>query len=283
MIHRQKILMALMQELGGNIPADKLQPLLFLYCHSFVEHNHYYDFIPSADGPVSLQAAEDKKLLTKKKKLEAGDDWIAPTNVKRFAVELDFFEKIAVQKMKNQQMQQLSREELLAQIRASHPECATAAQTDSEDETMFFTIGYEGVSPEAYVNSLIAHKVKLLCDVRKNAYSQKFGFTKGELQSALGVAGIDYLHMPELGIVSEKRQALKTDADYKALFDEYERTTLAGQQDALKQLAQLAQQHGRVAITCFEAEPYHCHRSRVASALRARDDFTIPIQHIKHT
>ena len=201
-------------------------------CQSFVNHNHYYDFIPSADGPMSLQAEEDKKLLTRKKQLQTSEDWVAAKGIRRHAVPLDFFEKSAVQRMKNQGMHEKSREELLVIIRESHPEYSTAAQTGEADEKMFFTIGYEGISPEGYVNSLIEHKVKLLCDVRKNAYSQKFGFTKGELQSALAVASIDYLHMPEPGIVPEKRQELNTDADYRALFDEYERTTLAEQQGA---------------------------------------------------
>lgn len=282
MIHRQKILMAIVQELGGTIPANIMQPLLFLYCHNFVDHNHYYDFIPSDDGPVSLQAEEDKKLLTRKKQLQAVEDWVATKGIKRHAVPLDFFEKSAVQRMKNQGLQDKSREELFAIIRESHPEYSTAAGTGEANEKMFFTIGYEGVSPEAYVNSLIENKVTLLCDVRKNAYSQKFGFTKGELKSALAVAGIDYLHIPELGIVSEKRQELNTDADYRALFDEYERTTLSEQQGALERLMQLANERGRIAITCFEAEPHQCHRSRIASTLREREDFTIPIKHIKH-
>ena len=282
MIYRQKILMAIVQELGGTISTDIMQPLLFLYCHKFVDHNHYYDFIPSADGPVSLQAEEDKKLLTRKKQLQTSDDWVAAEGIKRHAVPLDFFEKSAVQRMKNQGIHEKSRDELLAIIRESHPEYNTTTQTGEAEEKMFFTIGYEGVSLETYVNSLREHHVTLLCDVRKNAYSQKFGFTKGELQSALAVAGIDYLHIPDLGIVSEKRQELNSDADYKALFDEYECTTLAEQQGALGKLMQLAGERGRVAITCFEADPYQCHRSRVASALRGRDDFTIPIKHIKH-
>lgn len=131
-----------------------------------------------------------------------------------------------------------------------------------------------------YLNKLIQHNVRLLCDVRKNAYSQKYGFTKGELKAALESVGIAYRHMPELGIVSEKRQSLNSDADYRELFDEYEKTTLASQQGKLDELAALAKQHQRIAITCFEADCYHCHRSRVAGALKQREDFKIPIKHL---
>lgn len=86
--------------------------------------------------------------------------------------------------------------------------------------------------------------------------------------------------MPELGIVSEKRQSLNTTADYSALFDEYEATTLASRQDKLDELEQLLEQHRRIAITCFEADCTHCHRSRVAAALKKREHFKIPIKHL---
>lgn len=282
MIYRQQILMALIQELGGHIPADRLHLLLFLYCHEFMEHNHYYDFIPSAEGPVSLQAKEDKKALTDKKLLEKSDDWSAAESKKRFAVDLDFFEKTAFQKMKNAGLAEASHEMLLARIAENFPHYSTSPPTASASvtEPTFFTIGYEGRSPEAYLNTLVENGVRLLCDVRKNAYSQKFGFTKGELEAGLKQVGIAYLHIPELGIESEKRQQLNSPADYKVLFEEYDATTLAKQQDKLGELIQLAQQHGRIAITCFEKDAYCCHRGRVAIALKQRDDFKIFIKHL---
>lgn len=280
-IYRQKILMALAQELGGNIPKNILQPLLFLFCHDYVEHNHYYDFVPSAEGPISLQAQEDKKSLISKKFLEKSDDWIALPNKKRFAMELDFFEKIGLQKMKNDALTSLPREVLLERIAEKNSYYVPAAtMSKTTDEAAFFTIGYEGLTPEAYINKLIQNNIQLLCDVRKNAYSQKYGFTKGELQSALKLAGIAYHHMPELGIVSEKRQNLNSDADYHALFDEYEANILANRHDKLDELESLTRRHGRIAITCFEADCYHCHRSRVASALKKREHFSIPIKHL---
>ena len=40
----------------------------------------------------------------------------------------------------------------------------------------FFTIGYEGISLETYLNKLIINDIKLLCDVRKNSLSMKYDF-----------------------------------------------------------------------------------------------------------
>lgn len=281
MIYRQQILMAMIQELGGHIPAERLHPLLFLYCHEFMEHNHYYDFIPSPEGPVSLQAQEDKKTLIKKKLLQNSEDWVAEEGKKRFAVDIDFFEKTAFQKMKNAGLAEASLAILLAHIaeKFSHFKTLSPA-ADAAQAPVFFTIGYEGRSPESYLNTLAENGVRLLCDVRKNAYSQKYGFTKGELEAGLKRVGIDYLHIPELGIESEKRQQLNSPADYKALFEEYDAITLAKRQDKLTELIQLLRQHGRIAITCFEKDVTCCHRSRVAAALKQRDDFEIPIKHL---
>ncbi len=254
---------------------------LFLFCHEYIENNHYYDFLPTKEGACSVQADADRKSL--KRYLEASPDWVAKEKAPRFAVDLDFFEKIAIQKMKLA-WHGKSEEELTAYLKQHHPafymDAQAAPKSEEGEESIFYTIGYEGISPEEYCNRLLSHKVRLLCDVRKNAYSQKFGFSKAELEAMLTRVGIAYLHMPELGIVSEKRQTLKTQADYDALFEEYERTTLAQEQAALTKLHALLAEHGRIAITCFEAKPGCCHRSSVARHIKQREGFDARVVHL---
>ncbi|WP_200885350.1 DUF488 family protein [Jejuia pallidilutea] len=53
-----------------------------------------------------------------------------------------------------------------------------------ENDITLFTIGYEGISLEHYLNKLIRNNIKLLCDVRKNALSMKYGFSKSQLKNA---------------------------------------------------------------------------------------------------
>ncbi len=280
LIHRMKVLMALVQELGGSISASDLHAYLFLYCHAYIEHNHYYDFIPQATGPHSLQAEADKQVLVNKNCLKASDNWMATEGIERFAVALDFFEKLAIQQLKNRWLDTPS-EALHLYVHEQYPDYVTHQKTASAaEEQVFYTIGYEGKTPEAYLNTLLEHHVALLCDVRRNAFSQKYGFSKEELKTALEKVGIGYRHIPELGIVSEKRRNLSEHQDYRTLFDAYEQETLAQQQDKLDLLAQLTTQHSRIAITCFEANVQHCHRSRVARALQHRPDFCYPITHL---
>lgn len=282
LIHRMKLAMAITQELGGTLSLPDVQAYLFLFCHEYVEHNHYYDFIPQPEGPVSLQLQADKAALIKKGCLENSENWTAKPGAERLAVSLGFFEKIGVQKLKNTWQGKPS-EALHEYIRQSYPQyfsISTTAALHNDDECLLLTIGYEGVSPEAYLNKLISHNIKLLCDVRKNAFSQKYGFSKAELRAALAKVGIDYQHIPDLGIVSEKRQDLKTDKHYDILFDEYEKETLVKQQDKLDLLMRLLQENRRIAITCFEENVYHCHRSRVAKALAAKGGTEFKIQHV---
>lgn len=161
-----------------------------------------------------------------------------------------------------------------------YPEYASLPARAEDAAATFYTIGYEGASPEAYLNCLLHHEVRLLVDVRKNSLSKKFGFSKQELKDGLARVGIDYMHIPELGIVSEKRQELNSDADYRALFKEYEATTLRQQTPKLDLLDVLLHKHQRIAITCFEASHHHCHRGCVANAMRERDGFTTKIEHL---
>lgn len=69
----------------------------------------------------------------------------------------------------------------------------------------------------------------MLCDVRRNPWSRKYGFSKSTLSNACEGVGIRYEHLPELGIVSDARRNLETQADYDALFAHYERYDLPKQ------------------------------------------------------
>src|SRR3990172_3013426 len=129
------------------------------------------------------------------------------------------------------------------------------------------TIGYEGRSLEGYLNHLIQNGATLLCDVRRNPLSRKYGFSKGTLAKGCEGVGIRYEHLPELGIASEARRGLATQADYNALFAVYEREALPGQPEALERIRQWVKEDERVALTCFERLPQQCHRRCVAEAV----------------
>lgn len=132
------------------------------------------------------------------------------------------------------------------------------------------TIGYEGKSPESYFNTLITRGVSVLCDVRKNPISRKYGFSKSVMMEICDGVGIEYRHYPNLGIPSFERKELVTQADYDELFGRYEKTILNKQVDDIAALASLVDSGEGVALTCFERNPAQCHRTRVARAVAAK-------------
>ena len=143
-----------------------------------------------------------------------------------------------------------------------------------------FTIGYEGISLEKYLQKLVQNNVKILVDVRKNPLSMKFGFSKTLLKRYSNSLGIEYLHIPEVGINSDKRQVLESQADYDRLFDDYRKTTLSETSAHQKQILDLLKKHKRVALTCFEAEPCQCHRSHLAASISKSPEFQYSLIHL---
>jgi uncharacterized protein (DUF488 family) len=132
---------------------------------------------------------------------------------------------------------------------------------------ILLTIGYEGRSLEAYLALLCEAGCTLLCDVRRNAFSHKPGFSKKALAAACAGAGIRYEHVPALGIASADRKGVETPADVAALFARYRREMLPQHDAEIAQIADWIRGGERVALTCFERDPQQCHRHIVAEAL----------------
>ena len=125
--------------------------------------------------------------------------------------------------------------------------------------TVIFTLGYEGRTIEEYINKLTDNGIELVCDVRRNPLSRKYGFSKSVFSSILNDMHIGYEHIGKLGIVSEDRSSLDSPSDYKKLFKRYAKN-IPNNQESIERITKLASQYKRIAITCFEELPEFCHR-----------------------
>jgi uncharacterized protein (DUF488 family) len=88
------------------------------------------------------------------------------------------------------------------------------------------------------------------------------------------------MHIPEVGINSEKRQQLDTQSDYDRLFAEYCQTTLQDTLVEQNRILVLLKDYKRIALTCFEAEPCQCHRTHLADAIKELPDFQYEVKHL---
>jgi uncharacterized protein (DUF488 family) len=302
MYYRRKILLSLLENFDGQLNKTSLQKLLFIYTRW--QEKKAFDFVPYKYGCYSFQANQDLKTLGKYGLVHESTNattegnspqWVKSTE-EEFTPTLKDTDKAFMIKLKSAYGAS-SREELIKYTYQNYPfyaiksEIAHKVLTKEElkkveqqkrtfAETKLFSIGYEGKSLEHYLNQLIINDVKLLCDVRKNSLSMKYGFSKSQLKHACENVGINYLHIPELGIVSEKRQALNSLNDYQVLFKEYEKTVLIENKEYLLSINDLLKKYSRVALTCFEATECMCHRGRVVKALANQPNWNIPIQHL---
>jgi len=290
--YRQKALIGLLRAFGGRLPRLDFQKYLFLYTQEY-ERAPSFEFVPYRFGCFSFQSYADKRRLIEINVLHDCDEWRLKGNTGQSAIEFDDdpyarFRKQYAHLAGDRLVQEVYRRypyyaihsEIAARLMTAEESAAIDAARPSASRSCFFTIGYEGSSFEGYLNRLIKHNVKTLVDVRRNPLSRKYGFSKKTLADTAGRLGIEYIHIPELGIDSEQRQDLNTPADYARLFERYERNELKQNAGALERLRQIAADRKRVAITCFEADSCMCHRGRVAKALSSHPDWSQPIKHI---
>lgn len=281
MFYRRKFILALLKELGGELNSTQFQKYLFLATRQ--QETKSFDFVPYYYGCFSFQANQDILIMTKQGLLAEAESRISLVDNKYYFQELTIFDQVIVREIK-EKFGDIPLNDLIHYTYVNYPFYATKStiakdiltpdelvkvekQKRHYSESKLFTIGYEGKSLEHYLDYLIINDIRVLCDVRKNAYSQKYGFTEYQLERACKGIGIKYIHIPELGIESDMRQNLSTQADYDVLFDYYEKNTLPKNWNYLLKVRDVINQEGRVALTCFEQNPKQCHRSRVAKAL----------------
>lgn len=288
--HRQKLLLFLLEQAGNTLSKLDLQKLLFLYEQETA--GDHYAFVPYRFGCYSFLAADDLDLLQKRGWLlqqgqemtltvslaaipwaqqspvrQAVGAWLRRKTLRGPALIREVYRRYPYYAILSEIKEQLLDEPELEQVREKARSLAATGQ-------VLFTLGYEGLHFEEYVNRLINNDVKLLCDVRHNPLSRKFGFSQRSLATLLPRFGIEYHHLPELGIESESRKNLDSPGDYEALFADY-RNALPERQAGLQRVMDLIVKHQRIALTCFEREPRMCHRHCLTDFLARRHAMTI--------
>ncbi|MCW4469280.1 DUF488 domain-containing protein [Flavobacterium sp. MFBS3-15] len=295
MYYRRKILLSLIEVFEGELEKIQLQKLLFLYTR-FQKDKKTYDFVPYKFGCFSFQANSDLSTLKKYGIVnETNISWKKEDEV-NYLNQLTKEDKKIVNDFKiiysNKTSEDLIKltykrypyyaiNSIIAKDYLTNDELEDLNRYRSfEDDIVLFTIGYEGVSLESYLNKLIKNNIKILCDVRKNALSMKYGFSKTQLKNACNGVGIQYIHIPEVGIDSEQRQELKTQSDYDELFNIYKNNNLKNTIRDQQEILEMLKKNGRIALTCFEADVCQCHRKHLSEAISNLPTFKYKLEHL---
>src|SRR6266542_778100 len=219
LLNRQKCLLALLDALGGRMSNMEFQKLLFLYCQ---EHTvPPYQFIPYKFGAFSFTSYADRRKLVGRGLLVDDEQAWTLTAAGRRSLGTAASQDLAAFARAHRT---LRGDALFADTYRRFPYFATRSEIASRvlrtdaaalqhietarrsPGTGLSTIGYEGLTLEGYLNRLLQAGVTILCDVRRNPLSRKYGFSKRTLAKGCEGVGIRYEHLPQMGIDSAERQ-----------------------------------------------------------------------------
>ena len=303
MYTRKKVLYNLIKQLG-NPSNVVIQKSMFLLTHCNYGCDCLYDFFPAKRGCYSIRLRSDYHSLTDADYLEEDYEQsrfrVVPKDeyTERITFFVDSETNNAIRSVV-EIVNGMEEDDLIRYTYSLEPYYAIRSEIASslnigpefdrkllnaktevwESEHALYTIGYEGRSIDGFLNELIRRNIKTLFDVRKNAYSMQFEFSAQPLKKALEEAGIEYLHCPEVGIESGKRQELLPVGKQSELFEWYKENVLPKSRRFVDK-ALYAFESGSIAFMCFEKDPMDCHRSRLADYCLATDGKFSKVIHV---
>ncbi len=283
MLNRQKTILEFLKAAGRPVLRTELTKWSFLLRHEYASNggNAFYDFVPYQLGPFSFSLYQEVgKLEDQSYVVRAGESSWAIANRVPFKSPASSVQRDVSRIVRR--FGDWNTEKLLDYVYETYPEYTVNSKRRqlaerAMAEPMVFTAGYEGLSVDAFLNLLVRRGVRRLIDVRHNPIARRFGFHRSTLKRLAGNLDLDYVHVPELGIQSALRQNLDTMDDRNALFDQYEKTTLSTNDEALDRVALLMREMPSV-LVCMEARAVCCHRSRVAESIAERTP--LPIENL---
>jgi uncharacterized protein (DUF488 family) len=137
-------------------------------------------------------------------------------------------------------------------------------------ETIYM-IGHSTRPIERFLKILEAHSITMLADIRtvpKSRHNPQFN--SDTLRDSLAGAGIEYIHLRELGgLRHASKNSVNTgwmNLSFRGFADYMQTDEFEAGLDRLIKLGKIR----IVAIMCAEGNPFRCHRSLVADALTVR-------------
>ena len=280
MLIRQKIILSLTDQMGGQTSRRLLVKLAFLLSKE-ARIKSFYEFVPYHYGPFSFTLYHELETLGRngyilfqpsEDRIQRFNDVVTPP--------IDFvLENEIISFAKKYKM--LSAKAVIKRVYTDYPWFtinAKAIENRKEKrpkgKCAIYTAGYEGLQVDGFLNLLLEAGIQQVIDVRYNPISRRYGFHKSTLSRLCQNLNIRYRHVPEVGIPSELRANLQQPSDYIPLFQNYEREILPAQPGAIKNITSWIESRPSV-LVCMEANPDACHRSHLAAQIANRTKLMI--------
>ena len=136
----------------------------------------------------------------------------------------------------------------------------------SKTTPVLYTIGYEKATMEGFLKTLTDNEIGILVDIRSHPKAKRAEFSGPILRKSVECAGMEYLHIPELGMPKEGLYRARLGKLDKA-WDIYEEQVLAKQAGQLQWIVDMATRK-KVCLMCYEHGAFQCHRHLTAQATK---------------
>jgi hypothetical protein len=172
MFYRRKILLALIEAFGGVLSKTDCQKLTFLFCKR--RGKNYYDFFPHKYGNFSLILTQDKNRLAdlgfltshSDFQLKGDQSFLNQLEVKDRTILCDLVAEIGdvrgeqlIHKTYLEAPHYASRSQIVQRVLNNMEYEQIHCTWSNETTPCLFTIGYEGLSIDAYLDLLIANNI----------------------------------------------------------------------------------------------------------------------------
>jgi uncharacterized protein (DUF488 family) len=272
LFNRHKVLLSTIEELNKTGISSRIAIVKSLFLlreeHNFSEKMPFYHFFAYKYGPFSHLCFDDLRKLRDNQLIDEEETTI----IEAGKVVLDKAGRTHNPTIKTMLKSFPTEKKITDYVYQQYPEYTIKSelieQKPKKAQHGFFTIGYEKKDIDQFLNALVTNQIDLLIDIRRNPFSMNFIYIKDTLMKKLKDVGIDYLHIPELGIESEERKNLNTKADYEELFAKYQQV-LPLKEVYINRIIELGTTK-RIALLCFEADCDFCHRREVAKVIKSK-------------
>ena len=282
MLTRQKTVLSLLTQVGRPLSPTVFVKLVFLLRQEtdLERDQSFYSFVPYNFGPFSFTLYWDLGSLRQNGYVTIEEERIALCGRTRELAEKRVEElpasiRSAVADVLTR-YGTMNQKALIREVYSRYPWFALNSKLPERDSVSVqrpkkarpavYTAGYEGRSVDAFFNDLLKRGIHVVVDVRANPVSRKYGFSRLRLVEFCKKLGLQYRHMPTLGIPGTARASLNGFTSYQRLLKRYEEAMLPEHSAEVQEVGRLMHRQPSV-LVCVEKDVRCCHRSRLAEAV----------------
>ena len=276
---RKQLLLRLAYLDGGEIDRLRLMKLVFLIAQNpDTPASSRYDFVPYRYGPYSFALYRDWHALAAAGFTHADGGDGAPfrlTEAGQTFANSFLGDSVARFDVVHAKWSKQNTNDLIRFVYEHRPWYAHRSEWDGGKhkrdmpaaELAVYTVGYQGLSIDAFLNLLIERGITHLVDTRFTPASRVYGYHATTLRRLCRYVDIGYQSEPMLGVPKPMRARFIQSRDHIKFAEDYERI-LSDNAERVRETARRVATNP-TAVMCYERDMHDCHRNLLAQQLAA--------------